>query len=164
MRSVIVHLLLVFALTLSVKAADGEDGCEKFAWPLAREQVWFASSGNPRIAVGEHPAMVPGGAFGVRLKPATQAVFATPPERKAKSEASFGGSIWFPVLGQGGIYQVTLSEDVWIDIVQDGRFARSVGHAGRKDCPGLRKPVSFVLQFSDAPYDTIHDKRVVPLR
>jgi hypothetical protein len=42
--------------------------------------------------------------------------------------------------------------------VQDGRYARSVGSSGRRDCPGLRKTVRFdlaasplVLQISGAP-------------
>ena len=162
MRCLILNALLILVVILPAKAADGEDGCEKFAWPVARERAWFSSSGNTSIAVGEHPAILPSGAFGVRLQPANQSVFALSPERKPKSEASFAGSIWFPVLGQGGIYQVTVSEDAWIDIVQDGRFARSVGHSGRKDCPGLRKsvrfellPAPFVLQFSDAPSNKI---------
>ena len=54
-----------------------------------------------------------------------------------------------------GIYQVKLSGEAWLDDVQDGRYARSVGSTGRCDSPGLRKCVRldlgvtpFVLQFS----------------
>jgi hypothetical protein len=61
-----------------------------------------------------------------------------------------------------GIYQVTLSEDAWIDIVQDNRYARSVGSTGRGDCPGLRKSVRldldaapFVLQISGVVADKV---------
>jgi hypothetical protein len=41
---------------------------------------------------------------------------------------------------------VTLSQDAWLDVIQDGRYARSAGSSGRRDCPGLRKSVRFHLQ------------------
>jgi hypothetical protein len=57
---------------------------------------------------------------------------------------------------------VTLSEEAWIDVVQDGRYARSVGSSRRSDCPGLRKSVRFqlgaapfVLQLSGADSDSV---------
>jgi hypothetical protein len=149
MRCLTINAILMLVLMLPAKAADGEGGCEKFAWPLARERAWFASPEISSISVGDHPTTVPKDAFGVRLQPASRSVFAILPERKPKTQAWFGGSIWFPVLGDGGIYQVTLSEDAWIDIVQDGRLARSVGHSGRKDCPGLRKSTSPVPENFD---------------
>ncbi len=49
-----------------------------------------------------------------------------------------------------------------MDIVQDGRYAHTVGHTGCGDCPGLRKsmrlelgPAPFVLQISGAAADKI---------
>ena len=61
-----------------------------------------------------------------------------------------------------GIYQVTLSEEAWIDVVQDDRYARSVGSTGRGDCPGLRKSVRldlaaapFVLQISGVTSESV---------
>jgi hypothetical protein len=57
---------------------------------------------------------------------------------------------------------VTLSEEAWIDVVQDDRYARSVGSTSRGDCPGLRKSVRldlgaapFVLQISGVTSDSI---------
>jgi hypothetical protein len=44
---------------------------------------------------------------------------------------------------------VTLSHEAWIDVVQDGRYARSVGSTSRNDCPGLRKSVR--LDFGVRP-------------
>jgi hypothetical protein len=101
-------------------------------------------------------------AFVLRLQPAHQASFAMPPERTPKSEEWFGGAISFPSPQQAAIYQVTLSDDAWIDIVQDGRFARSVAHTRRSDCPGVRKsvrldllPAPFVLQLSGSASDIV---------
>jgi hypothetical protein len=53
---------------------------------------------------------------------------------------------------------VTLSDEAWIDILQNGAFAKSVEHSGVKGCEGLRKSVRFAfekgpltLQLSGAP-------------
>ena len=73
-----------------------------------------------------------------------------PPERKPKVERWFGGMIRLAAPEKPGIYQVTLSEEAWIDVVQDGRYARSVGSTGRSDCPGLRKSVR--LELGAAPF------------
>ncbi len=85
-----------------------------------------------------------------------------PPERKPKSERWFGGMLRLPALDKPGIYQVTLSEEAWIDVVQDGRYARSVGSTGRSDCPTLRKSVRldlgaapFVLQISGVTSESV---------
>ena len=59
-------------------------------------------------------------------------------------------------------YQVTLPDEAWIDVAQDGRYARSVGSTGRSDCPGLRRSLRlelaaspFVLQLSGVSSDVI---------
>jgi hypothetical protein len=64
---------LLFALALSTKAADGEGGCENFAWHLTGEWTWFALSGNPSIAVAaqvddrkKYHAEIDGGLGGAR--------------------------------------------------------------------------------------------------
>jgi len=67
-----------------------------------------------------------------------------------------------PAPDRPGLYQVTASGDAWIDVVQDGRFVKSVGSTGRRDCPGLRKslrfelhPAPFVIQVSGVASETI---------
>jgi ABC-type tungstate transport system permease subunit len=59
-------------------------------------------------------------------------------------------------------YGVMLSDEAWIDVIQDGKFLRSIGSSGRSDCPGLRKsvrfelkPEPFVLQLSGVISETI---------
>jgi hypothetical protein len=132
-----------------------DDGCGKFAWSLAREQALFAATDKPNVKVGETLAGLPKTAIVLHLQSNAEAAFAMPPERKPKSEHWFGGMLRLPALDKPGIYQVTLSEEAWIDAVQDGRYARSVGSTGRSDCPTLRKSVRLdlsaaplVLQFS----------------
>src|ERR1700688_1527094 len=112
-------LLTLFAL-LSPALAD--DGCDKFAWPLARERALFAAPDKPDVKAGETLPAIPKTAFTLRLQPGTEASFAMPPERKPRVETWFGGAVRFPGLEHPGIYQVMLSEEAWIDVVQDGRY------------------------------------------
>jgi hypothetical protein len=162
MRRIGLSIAVLVAFLVPASAAEDAAGCEKFAWSLARERAWFAGSDKVAVAAGERLAAVPKGAFFLRLQPGSQASFALPPERTPKSDDRFGGAVWFAAVERAGIYQVTLSDEAWIDLVQDGRYAHSVGNSMRHDCPGLRKSVRlelesgpFVLQLSGAAADTI---------
>jgi hypothetical protein len=154
---------LGITLLALLRSADASaDGCEKFAWSLAREQAWVAAPDKAIIAAGQTLAALPKAAVVIHLQPASQAVFELPPERKPRSDQWFGGTVRFPAVERPGIYQVTFSDDAWIDIIQDGRYARSVGSTGRSDCPGLRKsvrlelgPAPFALQISGVASDGI---------
>jgi hypothetical protein len=153
------------ALAALLASARAEDGCDKFAWSLAHERALFGAAEKPSVKAGETLPAIPEGAFVLNLQPNTEATstaYAIPPERKPKAEHWFGGAVRFPAVDKPGIYQVTLSEDAWIDIVQDNRYARSVGSTGRGDCPGLRKSVRldldaapFVLQISGVVADKV---------
>jgi hypothetical protein len=159
-----VALSIVALAALLPPTAPAEDGagCEKFAWPLARERAWFAASDKASVTAGDTLSNLPKGAFVVRLHPASQASFALPPEREPRSDGWFGAALSFPAVERTGIYQVTLSDDAWVDVIQDGRYVRSVGSSGRSDCPGLRKSVRmelglspFILQLSGVASDAI---------
>jgi hypothetical protein len=154
--------LIVLALLALPGPAAADDGCEKFAWSLARERIAFAATGKTAIAAGETLAALPAGALVIRLQPGAQAAFDMPPERKPRTEPWHGGMVRLPALPKPGIYQIALSDDAWIDVIQNGRYARSVGSTGRSDCPGVRKSVRLdleaapvVLQLSGVAPDTI---------
>jgi len=153
------------ALVVLLASARAEDGCDKFAWLLAHERALFAAAEKPDVKAGDTLAAIPRGAFVLNLQPNTEAIlaaYAMPPERKPKAEHWYGGAVRFPAVDKAGIYQVTLSEEAWMDIVQDSRYAHTVGHTGRGDCPGLRKSVRlelnaapFVLQISGVAADKV---------
>ncbi len=130
-------------------SAQDLSGCGKFAWPLAREQAWFAAADKQSVASGMMMDRLPNAALLLRLEPTLRAKFALQPER-APSADKYGGTLSFPAPERGGLYQVTASADAWIDVVQDGRFAKSVGSTGRRDCPGVRKSLRFDLR--QAPF------------
>jgi hypothetical protein len=59
-------------------ANAAEDGCQKFAWPVARERDWFAALDKASVATGESLPAIPNAAFTVRPRPRSEAVFALP--------------------------------------------------------------------------------------
>ena len=140
--------LFIAALIASFGPVAAEDGCEKFAWSLARERAAFASPDKTTATAGETLTSLPAGALLIRLQPGAQASFEMPPERKPRTEQWHGGMVRLPAPPKPGIYQITLSEDAWIDVIQNGRYARSVGSTGRSDCPGVRKSVRLDLDAS----------------
>ena len=141
-------LVAVALIALLGPARAADDGCEKFAWSLARDRAAFAATGKTVIAAGETLAALPAGALVIRLQQGAQASFEMPPERKPRTAQWHGGMVRLPALAKSGIYQITLSDDAWIDVIQNGRYARSVGSTGRSDCPGVRKSVRLDLDAS----------------
>jgi hypothetical protein len=111
--------------------AAAEDGCDRFAWPVQQERTALLAPGQPEVSTGETLSAMPRQAFSLHLAPMADARFVMAPERKPKDDASYGGAVLLPAPPASGIYQVALSQDAWIDIVQNGRYARSVGSSGR---------------------------------
>jgi hypothetical protein len=154
--------LIALALLALAGPAAADDGCKKFAWSVARDRAAFAATDKATITAGETLATLPTAALLIRLQPGAQAAFDMPPERKPRTEQWHGGMVRLPALPKAGIYQITLSDDAWIDVIQNGRYARSVGSTGRSDCPGVRKSVRLdldaspvVLQVSGVAADAI---------
>jgi hypothetical protein len=162
MRPIIQAAAILISILAPVAHAEDGTGCEKFAWSVARERAWFAVADKISVAAGETLAPIPRGAFVFKLLSANEAKFAMPPERKARAEIWYGGSISLPAVERAGIFQITLSQEAWIDVIQGGRYARSVGSTGRSDCPGLRKSVRleleqapFIVQLSGVGFDAV---------
>jgi hypothetical protein len=145
-----IGFVCVIVIQLLSAASEAEEGCEKFAWSLSRERAWFAASEKAAVVAGESLTAVPNAAVNVRLQPASEASFVLSPERKPRSDGGFGGIVRLPALDRAGIYQITVSDEAWIDVVQDDRYARSVGSTGRSDCSALRKSVR--LELGPAPF------------
>ena len=55
-----------------------------------------------------------------------------------------------PPLAVGGSYQITTSDDVWIDVIQDGRELRPKAVTGAPACPNVRKSVRFDFAAGEA--------------
>jgi hypothetical protein len=149
------------SLAQAPAGAQERDECREFAWSLAREQAWFATRDLPAIESGGKAAA--GRALVVKLRPMAEVAFAAAPERAAKTPDAFGAIVFVGAPGKPGLYQVTLSEEAWVDVVQGGQRLKSAAFTGRKGCPGLRKSVRFelkaeplTLQISGATVDHIN--------
>lgn len=118
--------------------------CTAFDWPLMREMAWLEAPGLPKLSSGDElPSGMPGAALA--LKPSEEAAFPVAPSRKPAA-GSFGGVLRLPAPTAPGLYQITLSDEAWLDVSQDGRSTlRPTAHTGKRDCPGLRKSLRFQL-------------------
>lgn len=135
--------------------------CERFAWSVERERAMFSGSELPKVQSG---GALPTGtqAALIQLRPAGEVDFAIAVE-KALKPGTFGAVVKIEAPVRPGVYQVTLSEEAWVDVSQDGAHPLSaLGHTGRRSCPGLRKSVRFdlkgepaLVQITGAETDTL---------
>lgn len=152
--------LLAGSLAVGPVAAQDASGCARFKWPVDRERSAFGTPGLQVVEAGKPLPGIMDPAI-VRLKPLAEAGFERPPGRKPK-DGTFGVAIRTPPLAVSGTYQVTISDDAWIDVIQNGRELRSFGVSAERDCPNVRKSVRFSLgagqatvQISGAAADSI---------
>ena len=139
-------LLLVVSLASAARAQDAT-GCDKFKWSVARERAWFAAGVKPLAAGADIPLAEQ--AYSVALVPDEAAGFVAPPERAPKPGA-FGAVLKIATLPKAGSYEITLSDEAWIDVVQNGAGVKSSDFSGQKNCPGVRKSVRFDLAAAPA--------------
>lgn len=140
-----------------VAAAAETGGCGKFAWPVDADMTLIAAA--PMVESGATlDATRPTGARVVMVD-ADKAGFAAPPTRPAAPDAP-AGVVSFEA--KAGLYQFTVTDRVWLDVVQDGRALPEAGFSGVLDCDGARKSVRFELkdgrttvQFSGSPARTV---------
>ena len=144
---------VVLALALLPAASAGADdapsknggqaaACDHFAWPIGREKAWFAAK-LPAAHSGERVAKSDEGIL-LALKPTKTFNFFLRPERKPSPDSFSGNFVIFGVAAPG-LYQITLSDEAWIDVFENGARLKSTAFTGDKDCAGVRKSARFEL-------------------
>ncbi len=155
-------LAALLATVAALPAAAQGDPCAGFKWPVAREKDAFA---GPQLPILKSGAQYPGVMAGVTvaLTPQDKVGYPTPPAHKPKVDQPNGAVLDVPPLAAGGTYQVTLSDEAWVDLVQKGRIIRSTAFSGATGCPGIRKSVRFkveggplTVEISDAKAERIN--------
>ena len=139
------RILLATLLLLGATAAQAAEpsGCDKFKWPIDTERAALTASERPLVkSGGALPAL--GDAVTMALLPSAEAKLPTPSERNFPPEA-FGGFVTVVAPKEAGLYTVSLSEALWVDLVQDGKPLRPVAFSGATDCAGIRKTMRFEL-------------------
>ncbi|MEO5759574.1 MAG: hypothetical protein ABIQ51_22280 [Mesorhizobium sp.] len=142
MKKLVITLFAILAGTSCAMADDA--GCSAFKWPVAREQALFSAA--PAVQPGA--ALAVGQAVNFALAPVDTISFAMPPEH-APVAGTFGAlaSVTVPPEGQ---LQLSLSDEAWVDVIQDGHAMKSVGFSRVKTCPGIRKSLRFKLSAGQA--------------
>jgi hypothetical protein len=137
-------LAIAGLLSPAFALAAEPSGCDQFKWPIAHEQSALLAPQAARLDSGATLAF--DAAANVHLAPAADAKLEMPPERASKASPSFAGLLKLGAPSAAGIFKVTLSDEGWIDVIQDGRFLKPVGFTGATDCQGVRKSVKFAFE------------------
>ncbi|MDX8438659.1 hypothetical protein [Mesorhizobium australafricanum] len=142
MKKVAVSLFAILAGTSFAMAGDA--GCDAFKWTVAREQALFPAA--PAAQSGA--ALTVGQAVDFSLGAVDTISFEVPPEH-APAAGTFGATASVTVPPEGEL-QFSLSDEAWIDVVQDGQAVKSAAFSGVRTCPGIRKSVRFKLTAGPA--------------
>lgn len=138
--------IAAFFFDPSLSFAQEKPACEQMSWTVKRELALFAAPDLRTVPSGTSLDSLPDKGVALQLEPDAAVPFVLPPERKATSVEGSGGLIAVKDVPRAGTYQVTLSTDAWIDVIQNGKAVPSVAHTGKRDCMGVRKSVRFELQ------------------
>lgn len=141
-------LLVTLALLIAAPAlAQEPSGCDKFKWPLEKERALLAHAA-PISSGGELPATLTA-AVKIALAPVADAKLPTPPTRAPKPD-TYAGFVRVAAPVKAGTYKVTLTDNAWVEVVQDGQNLKTGAFSGVHGCEGLRKSVKFDLK--EAPF------------
>ncbi|MDX7949905.1 hypothetical protein P7D22_01780 [Lichenihabitans sp. Uapishka_5] len=159
MRAVSLFASPLALLAGPVQAQDAD--CTSFKWPMNREMTAFKGEGLPSVASG---ATLPGVSEAVTLKlvPQDSVGYAVSPGRTPKHAPAYGGTFTLPPFAAADTYQVTLSDEAWVDVEQNGKTVKQSGFTGSHSCKVVHKSVRFpmavgpaTIEISDAASDTL---------
>ncbi len=131
---------------LAFGATGARADCDHFKWRLDQEKTWFAQSPEPLQAGAEIPAAK--NAYEVALKPESAAGFIVAP--KKLTPGAFGAVVRIAAIPKAGLYQMTLSREAWVDVIQNDARARTRNVSRQRDCPSFAKSVRFTLAAGPA--------------
>jgi len=136
---------IFIATTAMLPQVQEKPPCDQFAWSLDKVRIWFGGALNV-VESGARIDPFAEGAFTAKLGPLDKVRFVLPPEGQPKEGKPNGAIVSFGPLAKTGRCQVTLSDEAWIDLIQNNAYAKAVEHTGVHGCSGLRKSVRFDLQ------------------
>jgi hypothetical protein len=134
--------LLIATPAWSPTWAQEPSGCDKFKWPLDKERAML-SHAAPIASGGELPATLTA-AVKVALLPVADAKLPVAPSRGPKPD-TYAGFVRITAPVKAGSYKVTITDNAWVEVVQDGQNLKTGAFSGVHGCEGLRKSVKFDL-------------------
>jgi hypothetical protein len=144
--------------------AAEDAGCGGFTWALDTELSWMAAPDGVSLESGAELPSPPSKAITLALQPAKSATMPVRPgvKKQAVGGDTFSGWLTLGGVAKPGLYQISLSHEGWIDVVQNGALVKSSAFTGRKECASIHKSVRFeigsgpvTVQISGAPAQTV---------
>ncbi|HZQ01706.1 MAG TPA: hypothetical protein VFB13_19335 [Reyranella sp.] len=148
-------VLGVLALTSSGTAQD--DNCRSFAWSVGRTIDLFDEP-LPNVRSGQ--SVPKEGAFALNLLPVADVIYPVSPDRG--SDGGRGAVVTVETI-PAGRYQIALSAEAWVDVIQENRHLPTTLQSQDKRCPGVRRSVEvevkslpLTLELGGAQVDRIN--------
>jgi hypothetical protein len=130
----------ILPILAAVDAAAQGESCRNFSWSIGRSIDLFD---EPLPTVESGQALPKEGAFAVVLKPVADVIYFMPPERG--SDGGLGGVVTIESL-PAGRYQVALSDDGWVDAIQDNKRLGELASSRTRECPGVLHSIEVEVQ------------------
>jgi len=130
-------------LSLQAVPVAAQDACGLVPWAVARDADPFSAY----IPTVDNAQSLPKeGVFALRLRPVSDVIYPVSPER-----GSDGGNGGFVTLENipAGRYRIVLSEQAWIDAVQENKRLPILASDRATNCPGTRESVQ--IEVKDEP-------------
>jgi hypothetical protein len=136
-----------FASAQAAGQNDATAGCNHLSWSVASEREWFSDPKLARRVSGARLRKIDR-AVELALEPTRQTHFFLPPERPPSPD-SYSGEVTFFGVPKPGLYQVTVSDDAWIDVFENGARLKRVAQTSAENCRGIRRSARFDLAPGD---------------
>ncbi|HLW25774.1 MAG TPA: hypothetical protein VKT22_15570 [Steroidobacteraceae bacterium] len=153
------------ALLVLAGLAGAEEPCPGFNWDVSAEHALFMTAPAAEVAGKDRasaPTVAPGRLVQLQLAPSAAVSFAATPGRSGATEDSYAGLALLAV-AHSGAYRVSVNQNLWIDVVVQGRLVPPLDYEGSRSCDTPHKIVVFhlaagkplVLQFSGAAQSAV---------
>jgi hypothetical protein len=124
-------------------AAAEEPNCRNFSWSVGRTIDLFD---EPLPVVQSNQSLPKEGVFAMDLRPFADVIYPTTPERG--SDGAWGGVMTIENV-PAGRYQIALSDDAWVEALQDNKRLAIQASGRPKECRGVRR--SFEVEVKGDP-------------
>ncbi len=141
--------ILAIAVGVASGFADAKDNpaCDQFDWSIKRELQLFADPDLEMVFSGATLSSIPEKGLVVELQPhGTLDLCAGPGARAEIGRRLRRAAFCRRMSRSGGAYQVTLSGDAWIDLIQDGKAIALSAETINPNCSDARKSMRFRLE------------------
>ncbi|HZV91918.1 MAG TPA: hypothetical protein VFF72_01805, partial [Caldimonas sp.] len=138
MRTALIACLFLACGAAGAAAQDGN--CRNFSWSVGRTIDLFD---EPLPTVQSAQSLPKEGVFALQLRPVADVIYMMTPERG--SDGSWGAMITLENV-PAGRYQIALSDDAWVEAVQDNKRLVTFASKRSKECRGVRHSVDVDVQ------------------